>query len=228
MRVLIAAVGSRGDVAPITGLGTALRGAGHDVSVATYETFEGLITGCGLGFRPVPGDPELLGASEQGQRWQEGGTGPMSGIRFVRLIAEHTRDVNAALLQAARRDTDVLLVSGTAWFGGYRIAQALGLPSIGLALQPTHPTSRFLPSGLTTRSLGPWGNRALGRALAIAGASAMDKPSKRLWAQEGMPDLSIRRLWRRQEATRWPFIYGYSPSVVPRPPDWREGIEVAG
>src|SRR6204780_5017768 len=43
-----------------------------------------------------------------------------------------------------------------------------------------------------------------------------------------MPDLSIRQLYRRQEATRWPFIYGYSKFVVPRPPDWREGIEVAG
>lgn len=55
----------------------------------------------------------------------------------------------------------------------------------------------------------------------------MDKPSKRLWAQEGMPG-SIRELYRRQEATRWPFFYGFSPSVVPRPADWREGIEVAG
>jgi sterol 3beta-glucosyltransferase len=34
-----------------------------------------------------------------------------------------------------------------------------------------------------------------------------------------MPGLSIRQLYRRQEATRWPFIYGFSPSVVPRPPD---------
>jgi sterol 3beta-glucosyltransferase len=228
MRILIAAVGSRGDVAPVTGLGTALRGAGHDVSVASYATFEGLITGCGLGFRLVPGDPELIGASQQGQRWQEGGTGSMSGIRFVRLIAEHTRDVNAAVLQAARQDTDVLVVAGTAWFGGYRIAQGLGLPSIGLALQPTHPTSRFLPSGLTTRSLGPWGNRALGRAVMILGGGAVDKPSKRLWAEEGLPDLSIGKLYRRQEATRWPFIYGYSHFVVPRPPDWREGIDVAG
>jgi sterol 3beta-glucosyltransferase len=228
MRILIAAVGSRGDVAPITGLGTALRGAGHDVSVATYGTFEGLVTGCGLGFRLVPGDPRLLGASEQGQRWQEGGTGPMRGIRFVRLIAEHTRDVNAAILRAARRDTDVLLVAGTAWFGGYRIAQGLGLPSIGLALQPTHPTSQFPPSGLTTRSLGRWGNRALGRAVMAVGGGAVDKPSKRLWAQEGMPGLSIRQLYRRQEATRWPFVYGYSHFVVSRPPDWREGIDVAG
>src|SRR6202034_1622916 len=148
----MAAVGSRGDVAPITGLGTALRGAAHDVSVATYKTFEDLVTGCGLGFRPVPGDPELLGASAQGQRWQEGGTGPMSGIRFVRLIAEHTRDVNAAILQAARQDTEVLLASGTAWFGGYRIAQGLGVPSIGLALQPTPPPPPVPPSRAGARS----------------------------------------------------------------------------
>jgi sterol 3beta-glucosyltransferase len=228
MRILIAAAGSRGDVAPLTGLGTALRGAGYDVSIASYGMFEELITGCGLGFRLVPGDPELLGASERGQRWQEGGGGPMSGVRFIRLIPEHLRDVNAALLQAARQDTDALLLAGLTWFGGYRIAEWLGLPSIGLALQPTHPTSQFPPSGLMTRSLGGWGNRALGRALMVTGPAAMDRPSKRLWAQAGMPGLSIRQLYRRQETTRWPFIYGYSPSVVPRPPDWREGIEVAG
>jgi UDP:flavonoid glycosyltransferase YjiC (YdhE family) len=228
VRILIAAVGSRGDVAPLTGLGTALRGAGHDVSVASYGMFEELITGCGLGFRLVPGDPQLLEASERGQRWQKGGVGPMGAIQLVRLISEHLRDVNAAILQAARQDTDVLFPAGLAWFGGYRIAEGLGLPSIGLALQPTHPTSQFPPPGLMTRSLGGWGNRALARALMVTGAAALDRPSKRLWAQQGMPGLSIRQLYRRQETTRWPFIYGYSPSVVPRPPDWRQGIEVAG
>jgi len=78
-----------------------------------------------------------------------------------------------------------------------------------------------------TRSLGRWGNRALASILMVAGASALDRSSKRLWAAEGMPG-SIRELYHRQEATRWPFIYGFSPAVVPRPPDWREGVEVAG
>jgi sterol 3beta-glucosyltransferase len=228
VRILIAAVGSRGDVAPLTGLGTALRGAGHDVSLATYGPFEERITGCGLGFRLVPGDSQLMLASEQGQGWQEGGAGLTSGIRFVRMITEHMRDVNAAILQAARQDTDVLLLAGLVWFGGYRIAEGLGLPSIGLGLQPSHPTSQFLPTGLTARSLGHWGNRVVGRASAIVAGSAVDRASKQLWAQEGMPGFSIRQMYRRQEAARWPFIYGYSPSLVPRPPDWREGIEVGG
>jgi sterol 3beta-glucosyltransferase len=228
VRILVTAVGSSGDVAPLTGLGTALRDAGHDVSLAAYGMFEDLVTGCGLGFRLVPGDPQLLGASRQGQRWQEGGTGAMSGIRFIRLMAEHMRDVNAALLGAARQDTDMLLLAGMGWLGGYRIADGLGLPSIGLALQPSHPTREYLPTGMTTRSLGPWGNRVVGRAAMVAGAAAMEKSSKRLWEQEGMPGFSTREMFRRQDAARWPFCYGFSPAVVPRPPDWREGIEVAG
>lgn len=47
MRILIAAVGSRGDVAPLAGLGTMLRGAGHDVTLAAFGMFEELVTGCG-------------------------------------------------------------------------------------------------------------------------------------------------------------------------------------
>jgi sterol 3beta-glucosyltransferase len=228
VKVLIVAVGSRGDVAPLTGLGTALRGAGHDVSIASYGVFADLVTGCGLGFRLIPGDPQALGASEQGQQWQEGSTGPMSGIRFVRLIAEHMREVNAAILAAARQDTDVLLLAGLGGFGGYRIAEGLGLPSIGLALQPGHPTSAFPPPTVTTRSLGRWGNRALARATMIAGASALDRSSKRLWAQEDMPSFGAREMFRRQDVARRPFFYGFSPAVVPRPPDWSEGVEVTG
>ena len=228
MRILIATAGSHGDVAPLTGLGTALRGAGHDVTVAAFGMFEELVTGCGLAFHLIPGDPQLVQASPQGQQWQEHGTKSVSvsGIRFMRLASGVMRDVNAGILEAAQKGTDVLLLTGAAWFGGYRIAQALGLPSIGLALQPTHPTGQFPALGLT-RSLGRWGNRALTRALMVAGADALNKPSNPLWAAEGMPG-SIGGLYRRQEATRWPFIYGYSPAVVPRPPDWREGIEVAG
>lgn len=48
MRVLIIAVGSRGEADQLTGLETALRGAGHDISVVSYGTFEELIAGCGL------------------------------------------------------------------------------------------------------------------------------------------------------------------------------------
>jgi sterol 3beta-glucosyltransferase len=44
-RVVIIAVGSRGDVAPLTGVGVALQQAGHSVSVAAYTPFADMITG---------------------------------------------------------------------------------------------------------------------------------------------------------------------------------------
>lgn len=227
MRVLITGAGSRGDVAPMTGLGTALQAAGHEVAIATYGMFEDLVTGCGLGFRLIPGDPEALGASSQGQQWQEGG-GSLSIVRFARLVSEHMREVNAAVLEAARRDTDVLLLAGMASTGGYRIADALGLPSIGLALQPGHPTREFPPSVIPPRSLGPLGNRAVALAMMYGGGITLNRSSKTLWAQEGLPAYSMREMFRRQKAANWPFFYGYSPAVVPRPADWPPGVEVAG
>jgi sterol 3beta-glucosyltransferase len=40
--------------------------------------------------------------------------------------------------------------------------------------------------------------------------------------------MSSRAVYRRRESTRWPVFHGYSPSVLPRPADWREGLEVTG
>lgn len=42
-RVVIIAVGSRGDVAPLTGVGVALQQAGHTVSIAAYTPFAAMI-----------------------------------------------------------------------------------------------------------------------------------------------------------------------------------------
>lgn len=225
MRVLVVAVGSRGDVAPFTGLGTALRAAGHNVAIAGYEMFAGLVTGCGLEFRALPGDPRILEAA----RWQRGGTGPLGAARLVRLIGAHMREVHAGILGAARQGTDVLLLAGLSSIGGYHIAEGLGLPSIGLALAPVYPTRDFPPSIVAARSLGRWGNLAAGKALVVMGAPALAAPVRELRAELGLPRLGTREaVFGRQDAARWPVFHGFSPSVVPRPADWRDGLEVTG
>src|SRR3954463_7375024 len=60
MRVLIVTAGSRGDVAPFTGLGQRLQEAGHQVAIAAHELFAELVRGCGLEYRRLPGDPVEL------------------------------------------------------------------------------------------------------------------------------------------------------------------------
>ena len=75
-----------------------------------------------------------------------GGTGPLGAVRLVRLIADHMREIHTGILAAARQDADVLLLTGLSTIGGYHIAEGLGLPSMGLALQPVYPTGEFPPS----------------------------------------------------------------------------------
>ena len=225
MRVLIVAVGSRGDVAPCAGLGTALRGAGHSVVIAGYEQYTGLVTGCGLEFRALPGDPRLLEAA----RWQRGGTGPLGAARLVRLIADHLRELHQGILAAARQGAEVLLFQGISTIGGYHIAEGLGVASMGLGLQPVYPTSDFPPSIVTARSLGRWGNRAAGWALVAMGAPTLAGPVRELRAELGLPRLGTRAaIFGEQDKARWPAFHGYSPAVLPRPADWRPGLEVVG
>ncbi|MEU2427817.1 glycosyltransferase [Streptomyces sp. NPDC007851] len=59
-RILIITAGSRGDVAPFTGLGRRLLDVGHQVTVAAHPSLAALVGGCGLGYRPVPGNPQGL------------------------------------------------------------------------------------------------------------------------------------------------------------------------
>jgi sterol 3beta-glucosyltransferase len=225
VRVLIATVGSRGDVAPFTGLGRALQAAGHQVTVATYGMFAGLVSNAGLGFRALPGDPRLLEAA----RWQRGGTGPLGAARLTRLIAGHMREVHAGVLEATRQDVDVLLAVNLVAIGGFHIAQGLGIPSMGLVLAPVNPTREFAPSVLTARSLGHRGNLAAGQVLVALGSPMLGGPVGDLRAELGLPRISRREaVFGQQDAVRWPVFHGFSPSVVPRPADWRAGIEVAG
>ena len=163
MRVLLVAVGSRGDVAPFTGLATELNAAGHETVIAGYEMFAGLVTGCGLEFRPLPGDPRMLEAA----RWQRGGSGPLGAARLIRLIPDQMRELHAGMLAATRQGTDVLLLAGLSYAGGYHIAEGLGLPSMSLQLAPAvrpgahrrHPGGGHPP---VLPGPGPGAGRAIG------------------------------------------------------------------
>ena len=219
MRVLIVAVGSRGDVAPFTGLATALNAAGHTTVIAGYQMFGGLVTGCGLEFRPLPGDPRMLDAA----RWQRGGTGPLGAARLIRLIADQMRELHAGMLAAARQDTDVLLLAGLSYAGGYHIAEGLGLPSMSLQLAPVAPTRDFAPSIVTARSLGRWGNLAAGHALVLLGAPALAGPVRELRVGLGLPRLSSRQaIYGRMND---PILAGL-PRLQPAP--WCRGPPTGG
>src|SRR3954463_16779823 len=60
MRILIVTAGSRGDVAPYTGLGQRLQQAGPQVALAAHPRFAERVRGSGREHRRLPGAPVEL------------------------------------------------------------------------------------------------------------------------------------------------------------------------
>jgi UDP:flavonoid glycosyltransferase YjiC (YdhE family) len=60
LNIVIQIVGSRGDVQPFIALGNELQKSGHRVRLATHDIFREFVTGCGLEFYPIGGDPNEL------------------------------------------------------------------------------------------------------------------------------------------------------------------------
>ncbi|MFG1925831.1 glycosyltransferase [Cryptosporangium sp. NPDC048952] len=205
MRVLIVTVGSRGDVAPYTGLAVRLREAGHAVTIATHRGHAGLVTGSGAAFRPLPGDQQTVLEAAA------------ISIRAAPGIVRYLDQLGTALLDAARSGVDALLTSAATAPLATQIGAGLGVPVVGLHLQPAHPTRAFAPPVTSIGTLGP-GNRPAARFVQSV-VDTFSAPAVR----------RIRReLGLRGRVPDHPVLYGFSPAVLPPPPDWPADARAVG
>ncbi|MER6999424.1 glycosyltransferase [Streptomyces sp. NPDC000410] len=217
MRILIAAAGSRGDVAPYTGLGAELRRAGHDVAVATTDAFAPLVRDAGLAFRSLPADPRT-----------HGGGGVTRKRDLMRTATAFITELGQGFADAMADDTDLLLLSTTTAPLGWHLAEATGTPSLGVYLQPTAPTGDFPPVVTGSRSLGRPANRLAGRFALRMADRVYEQAVVELRRRLQLPPLSPSAARRRQERANWPVLHGFSTALVPRPSGWRSGLEVVG
>ncbi|MFC5667747.1 glycosyltransferase [Kitasatospora misakiensis] len=214
MRVLIITAGSRGDVAPYTGLGRRLQEAGHEVVVAAHPAFEALIGGCGLGFRAVPGDPQALIRD-----WARAG----SREEIQALTRAYADGLADGVAQAVGGGVDVLLTA----FGPASLArvagEALGIPVIGTYLVPSVPTGEFaLPSARGDLD-GPEGRLAAGQDVVRRAEGVFSGAASRLRSHFGLP---VEAPSASSDVR--PVFHGFSPSVLPRPDDWPSWVGAAG
>ncbi|MFI2645609.1 glycosyltransferase [Streptomyces sp. NPDC018610] len=215
MRILIAAAGSRGDVAPYTGLGAALRRAGHEVALATTDPFAPLVREAGLEFRGLPADP--LGPG-----------GVTDRRELMRTAAAFVTDLGQGFADAMADGTELLLLSTTTAPLGWHLIEATGTPGLGVYLQPTAPTGDFPPVVTGSRSLGRAANRMAGRFALRMADRVYTRAVAELRHRLQLPPASPSGTRRRQERANWPVLHGFSTALVPRPADWRPGLDVVG
>jgi sterol 3beta-glucosyltransferase len=230
MRITILAIGSRGDVEPYVALGLGLQAAGHDVRVATHAGFETLVRGRGLGFALLSGDYRAYHESANGRDALAERRG------FFQILYRSTRGAAPLLHQIlldcwrACQDAQGVIVNQLSVVPGYHLAEKLAVPvlrAFNLPVSRTHAyPAPFLPSGLQ-----------LGSGLNLL---SHDVARRLFWMMVRTPTnqaraevLSLRPLhkrnpFREMDRQRWLLLYGYSPAVVPRPPDWGDWIHVTG
>ncbi|WP_411127881.1 glycosyltransferase [Streptomyces sp. x-19] len=215
MRILIVTAGSRGDVAPFTGLGQHLRDVGHQVAVAAHPPFAALINRCGLDHRPLPGDPrELIHSRAQA-------ASPQEAQAITAVFLDQLAD---GVVTAVADGADLVLTA----FGPARLsraaAEAFAVPVIGTYLAPAFATREFpLPGVPAADDRGPDGNLAAGEALLAQARVLQEGALARMRTRLGLPAASSR-----PGAGSRPVLHGFSPLVVPRPADWPSQVAVAG
>ncbi|PNV30935.1 glycosyl transferase [Streptomyces sp. DH-12] len=215
MRILIITAGSRGDVAPYTGLGCRLLDVGHEVVVTAHPSFAALVSGCGLEYRPMPGDPQGLI-----QDWARAASREEAQA-LTRAYADGLAD---GVAEAVADGADLLLTA----FGPAPLSrtagEALGVPVIGTYLVPAFATGQFaLPNARSTGGQGPESDLAAGRDVLRRAEGVFAGAVTRLRTRLGLPASAPST----PVAVR-PVFHGFSPLVVPRPEDWPSWAEVAG
>ncbi|MFH8574789.1 glycosyltransferase [Streptomyces zaomyceticus] len=215
MRVAVMTAGPRGDVAPYTGLGHGLMRAGHEVTLVSHACFAPLAASAGLGFHAVPVDPRAELASARGRVMQRSGTDVGKPAPLVGMARAVVGRMSHDLLQAAQA-SDVVLVSSSLGPLGHTIAQGLGLPSMGVFLQPLAPTREFPPPVTGTRSWGATGNRLAGRAVNAAVDRMFVDAARGRRSRLGLPAAGSHAD-RRTRERGWPVFVGLGSATVPEP-----------
>jgi sterol 3beta-glucosyltransferase len=225
-KVVIVAFGSRGDVAPFTGLGARLQQAGHEVAIAACAPYKSLVEAAGLDYRWLPFDPEAGPQSEAGRRYVEDGGSTRRLAGMLGEVREIMGGLGPAVAEAAK-GADVLVNSVLGGIFGCHVAEAMGIPCFGAYVTPLEPTGDFPPIMADLPSLGRRGNLALGRLTAL-GQRFYLKSINELRRDLGLEPITVRETFRRQREQRWPVLHGFSQYLLPRPKDWRPGLELTG
>ena len=218
MRIVLLTLGSRGDVQPFVALGLGLQAAGHQVTLCTAEPYAALVREYGLPYAHMDGEFMRLADSPEAAKAL---ASPRARLRMMGQIGPLYRRMLQDQWQACL-EAEAIIQHPKA-LGGEHIAEKLGIPLINaLAVPALTPTRAFPnptlplrpPAALNRATYGLFRllSLPLRRTVNAWRRQTLNLPSRRWLGRDGL----------RQDGSRIPVLYAYSPHVVPDPPDWPE------
>ncbi len=235
MRFSMLTVGTRGEVEPCVALGVGLQAAGHTVQVVTHPDFEPFVRKAGLNFALIDIDLEGWLASESFRAIvEESRRNPVRAVTMAigvmrTMMRQIGDDCWAACQQGPGTDVVMYTIGGS--FFAPHIAEKLGIPCIG-----TYPYPIGTPTGSFPTIFSP-SQRSMGRGLNRFSHEMNDVmswlPLRKLvnrWRDEqlGLPPVRQWNFPRHYREHGDLMLYGFSPSIVPKPPDWGDQCVITG
>lgn len=252
LNIVIMVIGSRGDAQPFLKIGKVLKEQyGHRVRIATHPAFRDFVEkDTGLDFFSVGGDPaelmafmvknpgmiptlETVRAGDIGRRRQAMAEMFEGFWRACINSTDDEKDIkNARMMGDKSPFIADLIIANPPSFAHVHCAEALGIPLLLAFTFPYTPTKSF-PHPLAT----------IKKSNVDPGYSNfMSYPLVEMMVWQGLGDLvndfRVKTLCLDPVSTLWapgalyrmnvPISYLWSPSLVPKPADWADEIDISG
>ena len=220
LTIVCLTIGSRGDVQPYVSLCKELIKEGHKPRIATHQEFEEWVRGHGIDFASVDGNPaELM------KICVDNGMFTYSFMKEANSKFRGWLDDVCHSAWKACQGADVLIESPSA-MAGIHIAEALEIPYFRAFTMPWTRT-RAYPHAFSVleKKMGGGYNNITYVAFDNIFWAAIANQINRWRRQElGLQSTSQSKM----RANLRPFLYNFSPHVVPPPLDWPDWVRVTG
>ncbi|KAL2849459.1 hypothetical protein BJY01DRAFT_143459 [Aspergillus pseudoustus] len=220
LRITCLTIGSRGDVQPYIALCKGFLAEGHKPKIATHAEFGPWIRKHGIDFTPIDGDPaELM------RLCVENG---MFTYSFLKEATANFRGWIDGLLSSAWKGcqgSDILIESPSA-MAGIHIAEALNIPYFRGFTMPWSRTRAYPHAfAVPEHRMGGAYNYITYVMFDTVFWKAIAGQVNRWRASElGLKPTNMDKM----APNKVPFLYNYSPSVVPPPLDYPDWIDITG
>ncbi|MBD2099650.1 nucleotide disphospho-sugar-binding domain-containing protein [Leptolyngbya sp. FACHB-261] len=231
-RIVLATVGSFGDLHPYLAIALELKARGHQPIIVTTEFYRTKIEAEGLEFHPMR--PNISPEGEQSREWFKRSMDAQRGTEYVvrELFLPHLRDSYEDMKSALQNGADLVVTHPLTW-GARLLAEKRGLPWVSSVLAPISFTSAYDPSILPTsqgnlslRGLPPWFNRPLLKLGKLRFHTWTD-PIRQLRAELGLPPLKTDPLFEGQHSPD--LVLALFSELLGAPqPDWPPHTCVTG
>lgn len=218
-------IGSRGDVQPYIAFCKGLIAQGHRAKIATHREFQSWVESHGIEFGVVEGDPaELMRICVENGMFTYSFLKEASS-KFRSWIDELLSSAWTACQWTGGSKTDVLLESPSA-MAGIHIAEALSIPYFRSFSMPwtrtrAYPHAFAVPEQKMGGAYNYFSYVMFDNVFWKATASQVNR-----WRTKelSLPRTNLDKL----QPNKVPFLYSYSPAVVPPPLDYSDWIRVTG